>query len=179
MIKFAALSAIAIAAALTAVPAAAATPDLRVSPQGAVVRVSLAGKTSAQVDAEIKAGANTVCAKNNLRGETLRSCVIDSIRDATGQLNRIVSANPTLASAKPAKLLVSREDKSVIRVAIAGKSDTQLSSEIAAAAETVCKVSTGATAGASFRACVNGAVRDANAQLREIASAHPQQLASR
>ncbi|MDB5457331.1 MAG: hypothetical protein JWP92_2916 [Caulobacter sp.] len=176
MIKLAALSALALTTALVALPAAAA--DLRISPNGAaVVRVSLAGKSSVQIQADLKAAADTVCAaQGNMRGESLRACVTASLRDARSQLVRI---NPALASAKPTKVLVAREDKSVIRVAVAGKSELQLSAEINTAAETVCKVSTGTTIGASFRSCVTGAVKDANAQLREIAQARPQLLASR
>ena len=69
MKKFAILAAIAAVSAI-AVPASAAQ----------LVRVSLVNKSAAQIDAEIRAAATTVCA--DLKASASAGCVTDAISNA-------------------------------------------------------------------------------------------------
>lgn len=150
--KFACFAAAA-AAALFALPASAA--DLRVSQTPSpVVRISLIGKTDAQVATEIKAAAATVC------GAEAGACVQASTRSA----NRQYAAIKRTRDAGTTKVEVLREDRATVRVQIAGRSIEQIHSDIDAAAKTVCK----AVGGADFRGCVDKASRNAKTQLREM-----------
>lgn len=161
--KFACLAAAAVAA-LIAAPAAAA--DLRVSPtQSPVVRISLIGKTDAQVTSEIQAAAATVC---DAAGGP---CVQTAIRNATRQYAAIKRSRDTVVH----KVEVLREDRASVRVKIAGRSMEQIDADIDSAAKTVCK----AIGGADFRGCVDKASRSAKAQLREMQVASNAQVASR
>lgn len=150
--KFACLAAAA-AAALIAAPAAAA--DLRVSPTPSpVVRISLIGKTDAQVQSEIQAAAATVC---DAAGGP---CVQTAIRNANRQYAAIKRSRDAVVH----KVEVLREDRASVRVKIAGRSIEQIDADIDAAAKTVCK----AIGGADFRGCVDKAARSAKAQLRDM-----------
>ena len=150
--KFACFAAAA-AAALFAMPAAAA--DLRVSPNPSpVVRISLIGKTDAQVVAEIKAAAGTVC------GAEGGPCVQSATRNA----NRQYAAIKRTRDAGATKVEVLREDRATVRVKIAGRSIEQINADIDAAAKTVCK----ALGTADYRGCVDKAARSAKTQLREM-----------
>jgi len=161
--KFACLAAAA-AAALIAAPAAAA--DLRVSSTPSpVVRISLIGKTDAQVASEIQAAATQVC---DAAGGP---CVQGAIRNASRQYAAIKrSRDPVVA-----KVEVLREDRASVRVKIAGRSLEQIDADIDAAARTVCK----AIGGADFRGCVEKASRSAKAQLRDMQVASAGEFAAR
>lgn len=149
--KFACL--VAVATTLIAAPAVAA--DLRVSPTPSpVVRISLIGKTDAQVQGEIQAAAATVC---DAAGGP---CVQTAVRNA----NRQYAAIKRSRDAVTTKVEVLREDRATVRVKIAGRSLEQIDADIEAAAKTVCK----AIGGSDFRACVDKAERTAKAQLREM-----------
>ena len=159
--KFAFLAA---AVAMIAVPAAAA--DLRVSPTPSpVVRISLIGKTDAQVASEIQAAATTVC---DAAGGP---CVQTATRNATRQYAAIKRAR----DAGTTKVEVLREDRATVRVKIAGRSMEQIDADIDAAARTVCK----AIGGADFRACVDKAARSAKTQLRDMQVASAGEFAAR
>ena len=150
--KFACLAAAA-AAALIAAPAAAA--DLRVSRTPTpVVRISLIGKTDAQVTSEIASAASTVC------GAPGGPCVQTAVRNATRQYAAIKRTR----DAGTTKVEVIREDRASVRVKIAGRSIEQINTDIDAAARTVCK----AVGGADFRGCVDKAARSAKTQLRDM-----------
>ena len=161
--KLAAL-AVATAAALIAIPAVAS--DVRVSRAPTpVVRIAIAGKTDAQVTAEIKAAAATVCSAK------IGECVDIAVRGANNQYAAIKRAKQR--DANPAKVEVAREDRATIRVKVTGRSLEQITSDIDVAAKSVCKaVGTG-----DVRGCVAQATRSAKAQLREMGQS--QQVASR
>ena len=141
--------------------AAEAAPSLNVQS----VRIALAGKSVAQVRAEIRDAATTVC------GVPAGDCWTASVRKATSDfyaINRArQAANPT--PVRSARLEDGRADVASVRVALAGRSDEQIQADIAAAADTVCKATNGYAPG--YRACVVGAVRSANEQLRQMARA--------
>lgn len=129
------------AAALVA-PAHAATPE---------VRVSLTGKSPAQVDSEIKTAAATVC------GAYDALCVDGAILNARRQLSQIHRARQI--GATPAQSV------SVVRIALKGKTRDQVHAEIRTAAQTVCKAGQRSTV-ISYQACVADTVRNAKAQLQ-------------
>lgn len=66
--------------------------------------------------------------------------------------------------ANAADVRVSSAPTPVVRIALAGKTDVQISAEIKAAATTVC--------GRALSDCTAAAIRDANAQLASIHRAH-------
>lgn len=148
MKKFAILAAVAAVSAV-AVPASAAQ----------LVRISLVGKSTAQIDAEIRAAAQTVCTDRKAGVST--DCLSGTINDANRQLAAITKAR----SAKPA---ARRQDLTVMRVSLKGKSADQIQTEIKLAAETVCKATNPITA-SDYRACVGAALRSAKAQLQASA----------
>lgn len=162
--KFACLAAAA-AATLFALPAAAA--DLRVSRNPSpVVRIAIAGKTDAQVAAEIKAAAATVC------GADAGSCAQTAVREA----NRQYAAIKRSRVAPTAKVEVAREDRTSVRVPVTGRSLAQINADIEVAAKSVCK----AVGASDFRGCVDKASRSAKSQLREMAVVPgAEQIASR
>jgi len=162
--KFACLAAAAVAA-LIAMPAAAS--DLRVSrTPSPVVRISIAGKTDAQVANEIQAAAVTVC------GAPGGPCA----QTATREANRQYAAIKRSRSSAETKVEVVREDHASVRVKLAGRSPAQIEADIDAAAKTVCK----AVRASDFRGCVDKATRAAKTQLREMAVAPgAERLASR
>jgi UrcA family protein len=156
--KFAALAALITVSAAIAAPASAAT----------LVRVSLAGKTQAQIDSDIRAAAEQVClAEKN----TTRECIDTAVRDANRQMASIIKArsNPKVASRQ--------EAVTVVRVSLKGKTTEQIHAEIRSAAEMVCKASKDFSSRGDFQACVGSAVRDAKAQL-QAANGSNKQLAS-
>lgn len=141
MKTLAAIAALATAAILAA-PAAAATTE---------VRVSVTGKSAAQVQGEIKTAAATVCGAHDL------TCVDDAILNARRQLVQINRARLTGG--------VAAQSVSVVRIAVKGKTRDQLHAEIRTAAQTVCKAGQRATV-ISYQACVADTVRNAKAQLQ-------------
>jgi hypothetical protein len=156
--KFAALAALITVSAAIAAPASAAT----------LVRVSLAGKSDAQINTEIRAAAEQAClAEKN----SARECVDTAIADANRQLNSIIKAraNPKVASRQDAV--------TIVRVSLKGKSTDQIHAEIKAAANAVCKSSKEFNSRVEFQACVGGAVRSAKAQL-QAANGSNKQLAA-
>lgn len=160
--KFAAL-AVAATAALIAFPAAAS--DLRVSRTPTpVVRIAIAGKTDAQVTAEIKTAAATVC------NATAGDCVDHAISGAKNQYAAIKRAKQR--DANPAKVEVAREDRATVRVKVTGRTIEQINVDIDAAAKSVCR----AVGAGDFRGCVDHATRSARSQLRELTAT---QVASR
>ena len=160
MMKFAALAVAFAASTLMVAPASAA--DLRVSsPANPSVRISVQGKSAAQMTAEIKAAAISVC--SNSQGLD-NNCVSEAIRDANGQWNAIGAAHYVAASTN---VRVSREGPASIRVSLQGKTPDQVDTDIAAAAHVVCKVES--TGGSDYLSCVAAAVDDAKAQLRSVA----------
>ncbi len=154
MKKIAILAAVAAVSAV-AVPASAAQ----------LVRISLIGKSAAQIDAEIRAAATTVC--TDRKGVASQDCVTGTISDA----NRQLAGMSKVRSAKP---VARRDDLTVVRVSLKGKSADQINADIKVAAETVCKATSGSRNLADYRACVGYAVRSAKAQLQAAAAASRQ-----
>lgn len=157
MIKLVALAAVAVAA--FALPATAA--DLRVSSlANPVVRIPVAGKSAEALSAEIAAAAETVCG----RPDTAKGgCVSLAIHDANRQLAAIKRAHDAAASG----VEVARNDPTTVRVSLKGKSSAQIEADIATAARSVCKASTGHGNGWTFDACVASSVRDAKSRLAQ------------
>ncbi|MDP3745842.1 MAG: hypothetical protein Q8Q88_02230 [Phenylobacterium sp.] len=166
--KFTVLAASSVLAALIAAPASAA--DIRVSSAPTpVVRIALAGKSDAQISAEIKAAATTVC------GQAASDCAAAAIRDANTQLASINRAHARAANAAQ-RIDVVRDDPKSVRVPVTGRSLVQINTDIDAAAKAVCK----GQAGTAYRSCVTGATRSAKAQLQQMAQTpRPAQVASR
>lgn len=154
MKKFVILSAIAALSAV-AVPASAAQ----------LVRISLADKSTAQIDAEIRAAAHTVCVDR--KTVVSDACVIDAVSDANRQLTAIVKARST-------KIVARRENLTVMRVSLKGKSAEQINADIKLAAEAVCKAAN--TNRADVRTCVGGTVRSAKAQLQAMTASSRQDV---
>ncbi len=148
MKKFAFLAAVAAVSAVAA-PASAAH----------LVRISLADKSTAQIDAEIRAAAQSVCTDRKPSDST--ECVAAAISSANRQLNGIIKA-------RSAQTPTRREALTVMRVSLKGKSADQIHADIKRAAETVCWASKPASQ-IDYRACVGGAVRSAKAQLQAAA----------
>jgi hypothetical protein len=146
MKKFVILAAVAAVSAI-AVPASAAQ----------LVRISLADKSTAQIDAEIRTAANTVC--TDRKAVVSDECVTITIADANRQLNAISKARVT-------KTVARREAVTVMRVSLKGKSAEQINADIKLAAETVCKAANNNRA--DVRACVGGTIRSAKAQLQAM-----------
>ena len=166
MIKLATLAAVAVSA--FALPAAAA--DLRVSSAAnPVVRIPVAGKSAEALAAEIGAAAESVCG----RPDTAKGgCVSLAVRDANRQLAAIKRAHEAAASG----VEVARNDPTTVRVSLKGKSSAQIDNDIAAAARSVCKASTGHGNGWTFDACVSASVQDAKSRL--VAASTSRQVAS-
>ncbi len=148
MKTFAAFAALAIAAAIAA-PAGAKTATSE-------VRVSITGKNSVQIENEIKAAAETVCADvSKLNAE---SCVDNAKMIAHRQLASILRARE--AGKAPAV-----ESVSVVRISLKGKTREQIHAEIRTAAATVCRAQPNFSV-VSYQACVTDTVRAAKAQLQ-------------
>ena len=149
MKTFAAFAALAIAAAVAvAVPASAKTT--------AEVRVSITGKNSVQIENEIKAAANSVCADSSKLAA--QDCVDGATTSAHRQLASIMRARDTGKA-------VSNETVSVVRISLKGKTQDQIHAEIRTAAATVCKAQPRFSA-VSYQSCVIDTVRAAKAQLQ-------------
>ena len=146
MKKFAFLAALVATSAAFAAPASAAH----------LVRISLADKSTAQIDAEIRAAAQAVCTDRKASDSV--ECVATAINGANRQLTGIIKARANQAPAR-------REALTVMRVSLKGKSADQVHADIRQAAEAVCKASN-PTDMVDYRACVGGAVRSAKAQLQ-------------
>lgn len=166
MIKFATFAAVAALTAFAAAPASAA--DLRVA-SNPVVRIPVAGKTAEVLSAEIQAAAEKVCDQPDA-GKN--GCVAVAVRDANRQLRAINRAHDLAAG----RVEVARNDPTVVRVSLKGKSSAQIDTDIDAAARSVCKASTGYQAGPVFGACVSASVRDAKSRLAQAVTTR--QLAS-
>lgn len=160
MKKFAALAALVTVSAAIAAPASAAS----------LVRVSLAGKNSVQINNEIKAAAQAVCA--NEKSTSVIACVEGATYDANRQLAGILKARSGAT-----KVSTRRETVTVVRVSLKGKSTEEIHAEIKAAAQAVCKASNDFANRTEYQACVGGTVRAAKAQLQALI-AQPKQLAS-
>ncbi len=158
--KFAALAALVTVSVAFAAPASAAN----------LVRVSLVGKTSVQINDEIKSAAQAVCA--NEKGASLASCLDNATSDANRQLAAILKARPGAS-----KVATRQEAVTIVRVSLKGKSTDQIHAEIKAAAEAVCKTSSDFSNRIEYQACVGGSVRAAKAQLQAM-GAQPKQQAS-
>ena len=163
MNKYAILAAAVAASALITGSAGAA--DLHVySPATKVVHIPLAGKSAAQIDAEINKAAYTVCGADNL-------CARGAVEDANDQLRAIAHKSG------PAKVEVARQGPSIVRVSLAGKSLAKIDADIQAAADSVCKATNDDRAG--YAACVSVAVSDAKAQLKSFAKSEQRQQLAR
>ena len=154
MKKFAILAAVAAVSAV-AVPASAAQ----------LVRISLADKSTAQIDAEIRAAATSVC--TDRKAVASAECVTITIADGNRQLNAIAKAHVT-------KTVARREAVTVMRISLKGKSAEQINADIKLAAETVCKAANTSGSRAEIRACVGGTVRSAKAQLQALTASSRQ-----
>ena len=150
MLKFAALAALATASVLAAAPASAADSGVR------LVRISLAGKSHAQIDADIQAAARTVC-----EGES-PDCVAAAIAGARRQLTAL-----TTREQAPGAMHVDLLSNGIyaVRVSLKGKSTDQVQSDIQAAAVAVCKPAN--LARLDYAQCVSTAARTAKEQLRD------------
>ena len=152
MFKFVTFAAFAVCA-VAAMPANAA--DLHVANSTAsVVRIALANKTPQQLDKEIRAAADLVCADANASA----TCVDDALADAKRQIKEATKVR------QPApKIEVARNDPTSVTILLAGKSLAQVNQEIDAAAQAVCK---GVTT-SEYHECVVGAAQDAKHRLAE------------
>jgi hypothetical protein len=148
MKKIAILAAVAAVSAV-AVPASAAQ----------LIRISLVDKSTAQID------ALTVC--TDRKADVSDECVTGAIGAANRQLAAITKARATKTAAP-------RQDLTVVRVSLKGKSADQIDADIKLAAQTVCKATNGVGSMADYRACVGYAVRSAKAQLQAAAVASRQ-----
>jgi hypothetical protein len=146
--KFAILAAIAAVSAVAA-PASAAQ----------LVRISLAHKPAAQIDAEIRAAAQAVCADR--KAVASDACVTATVNDANRQLSGLIKARASKPAAR-------RDALTVVRISLKDKSAQQIQADIKLAAQTVCKASNPAN-NVDYRACVGGTVRSAKAQLQAMA----------
>ena len=147
MKKFVILAAVAAVSAV-AVPASAAQ----------LVRISLADKPAAQIDAEIRAAAEAVC--TDRKAVVSNECVTVTISDANRQLSAIAKARTT-------KTVARREAVTVVRISLKGKSADQINADIKLAAETVCKAANSNRA--DVRACMGVTIRSAKAQMQAMA----------
>jgi predicted metal-dependent RNase len=161
----------AIAAAALVVSAFAAAPalatDLHVSSKTVTaVHVPLAGKTSEQITADIKAAAETVCQE-----KSAATCIALAVSDANRQLSAIRRAHDLAG-----KVEVARNDPSTIRISLKGKTTDQILADVDAAAHSVCKASTQSSTSVAFKSCVETSSRDAKQRLADIT--RRQQVAS-
>ena len=152
MKTFAAFAALAIAAAVAA-PAGAKTTN--------EVRVSITGKNSVQIENEIKAAANAVCASSAKL--IAQDCVDGALTSAHRQL-------ASLMRARDAGKAFENETVSVVRISLKGKTRDQIHAEIRVAAQTVCKAQPRFSV-VTYQACVTDTVRAAKAQLQARAGA--------
>ncbi|WP_340646014.1 hypothetical protein [Phenylobacterium sp.] len=154
-------AAFAVAAAVSAFAVPSFAADGVVSVDS--VRIALAGKSDAQVRTEIRDAASTVC------GALTGDCWANAVRKANADFSAISRARQPAAPApvRAAKLEDGRATVASVRVALVGRSNDQIQADIAAAANTVCKATNDYAP--DYRACVTGAVRSAQLQLRQLA----------
>ena len=145
MLKFAAFAAIATASVIAAAPASAASADS--------VRIQVAGKTAAQVNAEIVSAAEQVC-----QGEF--NCYGEALRQAHKQLARLTSQG---GRPEEMRLTLLAGGVYAMRVSLVGKSADQLNADIGRAASAVCRPT---TSGFDYATCVHTAARTAQDELR-------------
>jgi hypothetical protein len=151
LIKFVSVAAFAVCA--IALPAVAA--DLHVANTTAsVVRITLASKSPDQLNKEIQAAAELVCADANATD----NCVQETILEANRQVRELTQGRSGFT-----KIEVARNDPTSVSISLSGKTLTQVNQEIDAAAATVCKAYTGP----DYRECVAGAADDAKRRLAE------------
>lgn len=150
MLKFAAFAALATASVLAAAPASAADEGVR------MVRISLAGKSPSQIEADIQAAAAKVCV-----GES-PDCVAAAVQGARRQLTAL-----TARQQAPSSMHVDLMANGIyaVRVSLKGKSTDQVQSDIQAAAVAVCKPAN--LARLDYAQCVSTAARTAKEQLRD------------
>jgi hypothetical protein len=159
MNKITALTAALSVSAIFIAPAHAA--DLHVSsPAESVVRISVLGKTPAQLAAAIQGAAETVCLDHAIE-DTM--CVTDAVADANSQLAAINALHRTSAATS---LSVIRGGPTTIRIALNGKTDVQVDTEISTAAHTVCENASADRA--DYDNCVDAAISDARYQLQFV-----------
>jgi len=130
--------------------------------QARQIRISTANKAAAEVKAEIKVAAKTVC--EGLGGDCAERASLNAHRQFA-RLQRVNTAAPKPA-ARP----------TTIRIALAGKSQAQVRAEIRAAAQEVCANTNAGVGG--LQACVSRAVADATQQLHGLRPAAIEQTAS-
>lgn len=151
MLKVSSLAATAIAVCV--IGGAAQAADLKVfSPTNPVVHVLVAGKSSAQISADVLVAAKAVCGESDL------ACVRQAYQAASDEVRAF---DPASGSDMVA---VARADGSTVHVALTGRSIPAVYADIVLAAETVCRASNAGEA--TFAACVRSTVNDARAQLR-------------
>jgi hypothetical protein len=148
MIKFASLAAAVAVSALLAAPAGAAPANS--------VHIALAGKSTGQVQQEIRDAAVHVCADFD------EACVNDATEIAFNQLRAIERAKVARVSVESGPM--------VVHVSLRGKSPAAIDAEIRQAANAVCRAASSDTP--DLEACVSDAVSDAQAQLRMAAKAN-------
>ncbi len=143
----------------TVAAASAGAAQLGVSsPAAPIVRIAVAGKSPDQLNLEIKAAAETVCAAD----EASVTCLQDVVDDADSQLSDIDAAHRTSVSDD---LAAEHDDSAAVLVSLKGKSPAQIDAAIRAAADAVCKEG----AGSDYAACFDAAVADAKYKLRPVA----------
>ena len=151
MIKFVSIATFAV----FAVSAPAMAADLHVANSAAsVVRITLSNKVPEQLNREIQAAAELVCADANASV----NCVSDTIADANRQVRELTKGRPGFT-----KIEVARNDPTSISISLAGKSAAQVNQEIDTAASTVCR----GEVRDDYRECVAGAAADAKHRLSE------------
>lgn len=155
MIKIAAFALVAVAAA-----GVASASELRVlDPHAPSVHVQLAGKSAAEVKAQILAASKQVCDGDE-------ACVADTVADATLQF-RMLAGQAHAPQVTEAKLDVVRDGETTVRIALEQKSPAVIEAEINAAANAVCKAANEGVS-ADVSACVTRAVDDAHRQLKTM-----------
>jgi hypothetical protein len=154
MLKFAAFAALATASVLAAAPASAADTGVR------IVRISVAGKSPSQIEADIRTAAATVC------GNADADCVAAAIGNAHRQLAALTARNQAPNSMRVDMLA---NGVYAVRVSLKGKSTEQVQTDIRAAAVAVCKPAN--LGHLDYSECVSSAARTAEEQLhRQVAS---------
>lgn len=142
MLKTAAVAAIAAASLASAASASAESADL--------VRVSIAGKTAAQVNAEVDAAAREVC------GASDAACVRQAVFRARRQLMALIHLGDP---ADPVRVTILDGTVYAVRVSYQGQSRERLNEAADAAAVAVCRAPS-----AEPYACLAGALQNPRGQ---------------
>lgn len=155
MHKFLALAAVTASALLvTSANAAVANADDQLS-----VRISVAGKTTDQVQDEIRVAAKTVCGRADFE------CYDQAVANAERQFYAMRHPASEEAKVVPTAL----DEPLTVRVPVAGKTRDQLLQDIDAAAHTVCQPMVHVES--DYQACVNHALSNARDQMRHMTMA--------